>query len=48
MLAILLLGGISGLPNQLSESILQAWFTDLGFTNTKIGLLMYVALPYLL
>ena len=48
MLAILLLGGISGLPNQLSESILQAWFTDLGFTKTKIGLLMYVALPYLL
>jgi len=48
MLAVMLLGGISGLPNQLSESILQAWFTDLGFTNTKIGLLMYVAMPYLL
>lgn len=48
MLAILLLGGVSGLPNQLSEGILQAWFTDLGFTNTKIGLLMYVAVPYLL
>jgi PAT family beta-lactamase induction signal transducer AmpG len=48
MLAILLLGGVSGLPNQLSESILQAWFTDLGFTKTRIGLLMYVALPYLL
>jgi PAT family beta-lactamase induction signal transducer AmpG len=48
MLAILLLGAVSGLPNPLSESILQAWFTDLGFSNTKIGLLMYVAVPYLL
>lgn len=48
MLAILLLGAVSGLPNPLSESILQAWFTDLGYTNTKIGLLMYVAMPYLL
>jgi len=48
MLAVLLLGAVSGLPNQYSESILQAWFTDLGFTNTRIGLLMYVGLPYLL
>jgi MFS transporter, PAT family, beta-lactamase induction signal transducer AmpG len=48
MLAVLLLGAVSGLPNQYSESILQAWFTDLGFSNTRIGLLMYVALPYLL
>src|SRR5688572_32961473 len=48
MLAVLLLGAVSGLPNQYSESILQAWFTDLGVSNTKIGLLMYVALPYLL
>jgi len=48
MLAVLLLGAVSGLPNQFSESILQAWFTDLGFTNTRIGLLMYVAMPYLL
>jgi MFS transporter, PAT family, beta-lactamase induction signal transducer AmpG len=48
MLAVLLLGAVSGLPNPLSESILQAWFTDLGFTNTRIGVLMYVALPYLL
>ena len=48
MLAVLLLGAVSGLPNPLSESILQAWLTDMGFTNTRIGLLMYVALPYLL
>ncbi len=48
MLAILLLGGASGLPNPLSESTMQAWLTDLGVSNTDIGLLMYVALPYLL
>jgi PAT family beta-lactamase induction signal transducer AmpG len=48
MLAILLLGAASGLPNPLSESTMQAWLTDLGISNTKIGLLMYVALPYLL
>jgi MFS transporter, PAT family, beta-lactamase induction signal transducer AmpG len=48
MLAILLLGAASGLPNPLSESTMQAWLTDLGISNTRIGLLMYVALPYLL
>jgi PAT family beta-lactamase induction signal transducer AmpG len=48
MLAILLLGAASGLPNPLSEATMQAWLTDLGLSNTKIGLLMYVALPYLL
>lgn len=48
MLAILLLGGASGLPNPLSESTMQAWFSDFGISNTQIGLLMYVALPYLL
>ena len=48
MLAILLLGGASGLPNPLSEATMQAWMSDMGVSNTKIGLLMYVALPYLL
>jgi PAT family beta-lactamase induction signal transducer AmpG len=48
MLAILLLGAASGLPNPLSEAVMQAWLTDLGLSNTNIGLLMYVALPYLL
>jgi MFS transporter, PAT family, beta-lactamase induction signal transducer AmpG len=48
MLAILLLGAASGLPNPLSESILQTWLHDYGISNTKIGLLMYVGLPYLL
>ena len=38
MLAILLLGAASGLPNPLSETIMQAWLTDLGLSNTKIGL----------
>jgi PAT family beta-lactamase induction signal transducer AmpG len=48
MLAILLLGAASGLPNPLSEATMQAWLVDMGITNTKIGLLTYVALPYLL
>lgn len=48
MLAILLLGGASGLPNPLSEATMQAWFSDFGISNTQIGLLMYVATPYLL
>src|SRR5690349_24890676 len=48
MLAILLLGGASGLPNPLSEATMQAWLADMGISNTQIGLLMYVALPYLL
>jgi PAT family beta-lactamase induction signal transducer AmpG len=47
MLAILLLGAASGLPNPLSESILQTWLHDYGIDNTRIGLLMYVGLPYL-
>ncbi len=48
MLAILLLGAASGLPNPLSDATMQAWLSDLGISNTKIGLLMYVAIPYLL
>ncbi len=48
MLAILLLGAASGFPNQLTESALQAWLKDLGRSNTTIGLMSYVALPYLL
>jgi MFS transporter, PAT family, beta-lactamase induction signal transducer AmpG len=48
MLAILLLAGASGFPNQLTESALQAWLKDVGTTNTTIGLVSYVALPYLL
>jgi PAT family beta-lactamase induction signal transducer AmpG len=46
MLAILVLGAASGFPNQLTESALQAWLKDAGATNTTIGLMSYVALPY--
>lgn len=48
MLAILVLGAASGYPNQLTESALQAWLKDAGATNTTIGIMSYVALPYLL
>ncbi|HEX2493020.1 MAG TPA: MFS transporter [Steroidobacter sp.] len=48
MLAILALGASSGFPNQITESVLQAWLKDSGATNTTIGILSYVALPYLL
>jgi PAT family beta-lactamase induction signal transducer AmpG len=48
MLAILLLGAASGFPNQLTESALQAWLKDAGATNTTIGIMSYVAWPYLL
>ena len=48
MLAILLLGAASGFPNQITESALQAWLKDYGATNITIGVMSYVALPYLL
>jgi MFS transporter, PAT family, beta-lactamase induction signal transducer AmpG len=48
MLAIMVLGAASGFPNQITESALQAWLKDSGATNTTIGILSYVALPYLL
>jgi PAT family beta-lactamase induction signal transducer AmpG len=48
MLAILALGAASGYPNQLTESALQAWLKDSGATNTAIGVMSYVATPYLL
>jgi MFS transporter, PAT family, beta-lactamase induction signal transducer AmpG len=48
MLAILILGAASGFPNQITESALQAWLKDSGATNTAIGVMSYVALPYLL
>jgi PAT family beta-lactamase induction signal transducer AmpG len=48
MLAILFLGAASGFPNQITESALQAWLKDVGTTNTTIGVMSYVALPYLL
>ena len=48
MLAVLLLGAASGFPNQITESALQAWLKDSGASNTTIGVMSYVALPYLL
>lgn len=48
MLAIMVLGAASGFPNQVTESTLQAWLKDSGSSNTTIGVLTYVAIPYLL
>jgi len=48
MLAILILAAASGFPNQITESVLQAWLKDRGASNTTIGVMSYVALPYLL
>ena len=48
MLVLLVLGAASGFPNQITESALQAWMKDAGQSNTSIGLLSYVSLPYLL
>lgn len=48
MLAIMVLGAASGFPNQVTESTLQAWLKDAGTSNTTIGVLSYVAIPYLL
>lgn len=48
MVAIMVLGAASGFPNQITESALMAWLKDSGASNTDIGILSYVALPYLL
>jgi len=48
MLAIFALAAASGYPNQLTESAFQAWLKDSHVTNTQIGVMSYVALPYLL
>jgi PAT family beta-lactamase induction signal transducer AmpG len=48
MLAIMILAAASGYPNQITESALQAWLKDSHVSNTTIGLMSYVALPYLL
>lgn len=48
MLAILVLGAASGFPNQITESTLQAWLKDSGLSNSAIGLMSYVSVPYLL
>ena len=48
MLVIVFLSAASGYPNQLTESALQAWLKDVGASNTAIGVMSYVAIPYLL
>lgn len=48
MLAIMVMAAASGYPNQLTESALQAWLKDSHVSNTTIGVMSYVALPYLL
>ena len=48
MLFIMVLGAASGFPNQVTESTLQAWLKDYGASTTTLGILSYVALPYLL
>jgi PAT family beta-lactamase induction signal transducer AmpG len=48
MLVIMALGAASGFPNQLTESALQAWLKDCGVSLTQIGVMSYVAMPYLL
>ncbi len=48
LLIIMGLGAASGFPNQITESALQAWLKDAGTSNTTIGVLTYVAIPYLL
>ena len=48
MLVLLVFGAASGFPNQVTESALQAWLKDFHVSNTQIGLLTYVSMPYLL
>jgi MFS transporter, PAT family, beta-lactamase induction signal transducer AmpG len=48
LLVIMALGAASGFPNQITESALQAWLKDAGSSNTRIGVLTYVSIPYLL
>jgi PAT family beta-lactamase induction signal transducer AmpG len=48
MLILMALGAASGFPNQVTESALQAWLKDVHVSNTQIGIVSYVAIPYLL
>ena len=46
--AVLLMGLASGLPYNLTDATLQAWFKDTGLTNTAIGTLSLIGLAYTL
>ena len=48
MLLMMALGAASGVPNQVTESALQAWLKDVHVSNAQIGIFSYVAIPYLL
>jgi len=46
--AVLVMGVASGLPYNLTDSTMQAWLKDTGFSNTTIGWLSLVGLAYTL
>lgn len=48
MAALLALGFFSGLPAMLTTGTLDAWMTQAGVSETRIGLLALVTLPYAL
>jgi MFS transporter, PAT family, beta-lactamase induction signal transducer AmpG len=48
LLLLMALGAASGFPNQVTESALQAWLKDVHVSNAQIGIVSYVAIPYLL
>lgn len=48
LIAILLLGFVSGFPLALSFSTLSAWLSDVGVSKTSIGLFALLGLPYTL
>src|SRR3984893_15047106 len=48
MLAIMIMAAACCRSRQLTESAFQAWHKDSHVTNTQIGVMSYVALPYLL
>jgi PAT family beta-lactamase induction signal transducer AmpG len=46
MAAVLFMGLASGLPYNLTDATLQAWFKDVGLSNTTIGALSLIGLAY--
>lgn len=44
--AVLFMGIASGLPYNLTDATLQAWFKDTGLSNTTIGVLSLIGLAY--
>jgi PAT family beta-lactamase induction signal transducer AmpG len=44
--AVLFMGIASGLPYNLTDATLQAWFKDTGLSNTTIGALSLIGLAY--